>query len=402
MSKLAHRVKDLKPSATLAINAKAKALRSKGVDIVNLSAGEPDFDTPGHIKEAAIKAIEQGFTRYTPVPGIPELREAVCTKIKEDYGLEYSIDEVVITCGAKQALFNLAQALFEPGDEVILLAPYWVSYPPIVELAGAKPVIVGGAQERNFEPDLKLLEDALSPRTQGLILNSPSNPTGLVYSTEFLQGLAQLARQRDLVIISDDIYDHLRFDGKGPENILSVAPDLRNQVIIVNGVSKTYAMTGWRIGWAVGPREIIAAVSRIQGQSTSNANSIAQKAALAALCGPQDCVAEMRKHFKRRAQLLYQELSQIPGLRLTAPQGTFYTFVNFAAYYGCLTPSGTEIKDSLSLCDYLLEEARVATVPGIAFGDDNCLRLSFANADEEILKGVARIKEALTRLKPAS
>ncbi len=402
MSKLAHRVKNLKPSATLAINAKAKALRSKGVDIVNLSAGEPDFDTPGHIKEAAIKAIEQGFTRYTPVPGIPELREAVCTKIKEDYGLEYSIDEVVITCGAKQALFNLAQALFEPGDEVILLAPYWVSYPPIVELAGAKPVIVGGDQERNFEPDLKLLEDALSPRTQGLILNSPSNPTGLVYSTEFLQGLAQMARQRDLVIISDDIYDHLRFDGKGPENILSVAPDLRNQVIIVNGVSKTYAMTGWRIGWAVGPREIIAAVSRIQGQSTSNANSIAQKAALAALCGPQDCVAEMRKHFKRRAQLLYQELSQIPGLQLTVPQGTFYTFVNFAAYYGYFTPSGTKIKDSLSLCDYLLEEARVATVPGIAFGDDNCLRLSFANADEEILKGVARIKEALTRLKPAS
>jgi aspartate aminotransferase len=395
---LASRVRALKPSATLAVNAKAKALRAKGVDIVNLSAGEPDFDTPDHIKKAAIKAIEEGFTRYTVVTGMPELREAICAKIKDDYGLEYTPEEVVVTCGAKQALFSLAQALFEPGDEVIILAPYWVSYPPIVELAGAKPVIVSSEKERAFEPDLSAVEDALSSRTQGIFLNSPSNPTGLIYSTAFLKGLAELARQRDLIIVSDDIYDHLRFDGRGPENILTVAPELRNQVIMVNGVSKTYAMTGWRIGWAVGPKEIIAAMSRIQGQSTSNATSIAQKAALAALTGPQDCVSEMRESFKRRAALLYEEIKRIPGLDLPRPQGTFYAFVDFSAYYGLKSPAGKEIRGSLDMCDYLLEEARVATVPGIAFGEDHFLRISFANAESEILKGISRIKDALGKL----
>ncbi len=396
--RLASRVRELKPSATLAINAKAKALRAKGIDIVNLSAGEPDFDTPAHIKAAAIKALEEGFTRYTPVPGIPELREAICARVKKDYHLDYAPEEVVVTCGAKQALFNLAQALFEPGDEVIILSPYWVSYPPIVELAGAKPVIVPASKENNFEPELSALEEALSPRTQGIFLNSPSNPTGLVYSTEFLEGVAALARKRDLIIVTDDIYDHLRFDGKGPENILTVAPDLRDQTVMVNGVSKTYAMTGWRIGWAVGPKEIIAAMARIQGQSTSNATSIAQKAALEALTGPQDCVAEMRESFKRRAALLYEELKKIPGLDLPRPQGTFYAFVDFSAYFGRKTPQGQVIKGSLEMGDYLLEEARVATVPGIAFGEDRFLRISFANAEEEILKGINRIKEALQKL----
>lgn len=396
--RLASRVRELKPSATLAINAKAKALRAKGIDIVNLSAGEPDFDTPAHIKAAAIKALEEGFTRYTPVPGIPELREAICARVKKDYHLDYAPEEVVVTCGAKQALFNLAQALFEPGDEVIILSPYWVSYPPIVELAGAKPVIVPASKENNFEPELSALEEALSPRTQGIFLNSPSNPTGLVYSTEFLEGVAALARKRDLIIVTDDIYDHLRFDGKGPENILTVAPDLRDQTVMVNGVSKTYAMTGWRIGWAVGPKDIIAAMARIQGQSTSNATSIAQKAALEALTGPQDCVAEMRESFKRRAALLYEELKKIPGLDLPRPQGTFYAFVDFSAYFGRKTPQGQVIKGSLEMGDYLLEEARVATVPGIAFGEDRFLRISFANAEEEILKGINRIKEALQKL----
>ncbi len=396
--RLASRVRELKPSATLAINAKAKALRAKGIDIVNLSAGEPDFDTPAHIKAAAIKALEEGFTRYTPVPGIPELREAICARIKEDYHLDYSPEEVVVTCGAKQALFNLAQALFEPGDEVIILSPYWVSYPPIVELAGAKPVIVPSSKEDNFEPKLSALEEALSPRTQGIFLNSPSNPTGLVYSTEFLEGVAALARKRDLIIVTDDIYDHLRFDGKGPENILTVAPDLRDQTVMVNGVSKTYAMTGWRIGWAVGPKDIIAAMARIQGQSTSNATSVAQKAALEALSGPQDCVVEMRETFKRRAVLLYEELKKTPGLDLPKPQGTFYAFVDFSTYFGRKTPQGQVIKGSLEMGDYLLEEARVATVPGIAFGEDRFLRISFANAEEEILKGINRIKEALQKL----
>ncbi|NPA49025.1 MAG: pyridoxal phosphate-dependent aminotransferase [Thermodesulfobacteria bacterium] len=396
--KLATRVRQLKPSATLAINAKAKALKAQGIDIINLSAGEPDFDTPEHIKEAAIKAIREGFTRYTPVAGIPELREAIATQIQKDYGLSYTPEEVVVSCGAKQALFNLAQALFEEGDEVLVLAPYWVSYPPIVELAGARPVIVPSEKENLFEPELSALERAITPKTKGLILNSPSNPTGQLYSQNFLKGVAELAKQHGFFIISDDIYDKLRFDGRGPENILTVAPELREQTIMVNGVSKTYAMTGWRIGWAVGPKDIIAAVSRIQGQSTSNATSIAQKAALEALCGPQDCIVEMREAFKRRATLLYQKLKEIPGLDLPKPQGTFYAFVDFSAYYGRQAPGGTTLEDSLTMCDYLLEEAKVATVPGIAFGDDRCLRISFANADEEIEKGVSRIGEALKKL----
>ncbi|OAG27377.1 pyridoxal phosphate-dependent aminotransferase [Thermodesulfatator autotrophicus] len=396
--KLATRVKQLKPSATLAVNAKAKSLKAKGIDIINLSAGEPDFDTPDHIKTAAIKAIEEGFTRYTPVPGIPELREAIVSRLAEDYGLTYKPEEVVVSCGAKQALFNLAQALFEPGDEVLILAPYWVSYPPIVELAGAKPVIVPSSRENNFEPRIEDIAKAITPKTKGIILNSPSNPTGQIYSRKFMEELASLLKEKGLVIISDDIYDKLRFDGHGPENILTVAPDLKDQTIMVNGVSKTYAMTGWRIGWAIGPEDIIKAVSKIQGQSTSNATSVAQKAALEALVGPQDCVAEMCTSFKRRAKLLYDEITKIPGLSLPEPKGTFYAFIDFSSYYGKKAPSGQEIRDSLGICEYLLEEAKVATVPGVAFGDDRCLRISFASADEDIKQGIARIAEALSKL----
>ncbi len=380
------------------MNAKAKTLKAQGYDIINLSAGEPDFDTPSHIKAAAIKAIEEGFTRYTVVSGIPELREAVCHRLKEDYGLSYSPDEVVVSCGAKQALFNLSQALFDPGDEVLILAPYWVSYPPIVELSGAKPVIVPSELEQNFEPDLEALKKRITDKTKAIFLNSPSNPTGQIYSRSFLEGVAEVVRTHGLIVITDDIYDKLRFDGQPPENILTVASDLRDQVIMVNGVSKTYAMTGWRIGWAVGPKEIIAACARIQGQSTSNASSVAQKAALEALTGPQECVTQMREAFARRAKLLSQKIQEIPGLSLPEPRGTFYAFVDFSAYFGRQRPGGEIINGSLDMCDYLLSEALVATVPGVAFGDDRCLRISFANADEEIIKGVERIKEALEKL----
>ncbi len=396
---LSQRVKQLRPSATLAINAKAKELKAKGVDIINLSAGEPDFDTPQHIKAAAIKAIEEGFTRYTPVAGIAELKEAVCKRLKEDYGFSYLPDEVVVSCGAKQALFNLAQALFEPGDEVLILAPYWVSYPPIVEFTGAKPVIIPSEPENNFEPSLADVESAITKNTKGLLLNSPSNPTGQIYSRDFLKGLAELCQRYDIFVITDDIYDKLRFDGRPPENILTFAPELKDQTVIVNGVSKTYAMTGWRIGWAVGPKEIISAVARVQGQSTSNATSVAQKAALEALTGPQACVASMREAFARRAKLLYEGLSSCSGLKLPMPQGTFYAFVDFSSFYGRKTPQGQEIKDSLAMCEYLLGEAQVATVPGVAFGDDRALRISFASADKDIITGVERIKMALENLK---
>ncbi len=397
--KLSQRIQRLKPSATLAVDAKAKALRAQGVDVINLSAGEPDFDTPSHIKEAACQALEEGYTRYLPAIGLPELREAVCARLKEDYGFTYRPEEVVITCGAKQAIYNLAQALLDPGDEVLILAPYWVSYPPIVELAGGVPVIVPSRADKDFEPEIAEIRARLSEKTRGLILNSPSNPTGCIYSRTFLEALAELVRTHGLWVISDDIYDRLRFDGQPPENILSVAPDLREQVIMVNGVSKTYAMTGWRIGWAVGPEGIIKALAKLQGQSTSNATAFAQKAAVAALTGPQDCVEAMRQAFAERAALLYEGLSRIEGVKPVRPQGTFYLFADFSAYFGRVSPQGQKIENSVSLAEYLLEEARVATVPGVAFGDDRFLRISFAQSPERLQEALERLESALSRLK---
>ncbi|QJA06002.1 pyridoxal phosphate-dependent aminotransferase [Thermosulfurimonas marina] len=397
--KLSERIRRLKPSATLAVDARAKELRAQGVDVINLSAGEPDFDTPAHIREAAKRALDEGFTRYLPAAGLPELREAVCFRLKEDYGFEYRPAEVLITCGAKQALYNLAQALLDPGDEVLILAPYWVSYPPIVELAGGVPVIVPSSAEENFEPTPEELEARLSERTRGLILNSPSNPTGTIYSRDFLAAVAEMARRHGLWIISDDIYDRLRFDGARPENLLSVAPDLRERVFLVNGVSKAYAMTGWRIGWAVGPEEVIRACAKLQGQSTSNATAFAQKAAVVALSGPQDCVEEMRRAFAERAAFLFEALSAIPGIRPHRPKGTFYLFADFSSFYGRRSPSGKEIRGSVDLATYLLEEGRVATVPGVAFGEDRFLRLSFAQSLETLKEAVSRLEAALAELR---
>jgi len=396
--KLSQRIRRLKPSATLAVDAKAKAMRAKGIDVINLSAGEPDFDTPEHIRKAAQEALDSGFTRYLPAAGLPELREAVCSRIKEDYGLDFRPEEVVITCGAKQAIYNLAQALLDPGDEVLILSPYWVSYPPIVELAEGRPVVVPSKAERNFEPELSEIEARITERTRGIILNSPSNPTGCIYSREFLSGVAELVKRHGLWVISDDIYDRLRFDGRAPENILSVAPDLRERVILVNGVSKTYAMTGWRIGWAVGPEEVIKALAKLQGQSTSNATAFAQKAAVTALTGPQDCVAEMRRAFAERAEFLFRALSEIPGLKPVRPQGTFYLFCDFSSYYGGKTREGRTIKDSVGLAEYLLEEGKVATVPGIAFGEDRFLRISFAQDLKTLREAIRRIESVLTGL----
>ena len=399
--KLSQRILRLNPSATLAVDAKAKKLKAQGIDVINLSAGEPDFDTPEHIRKAAKQALDEGFTRYLPAAGLPELREAVCLRLKLDYGFEYRPEEVLITCGAKQALYNLVQALLDPGEEVIILSPYWVSYPPMVELAGGVPVIVSSKPEKNFEPDPEEILSRITKRTRGIILNSPSNPTGCIYSREFLAAIAEIVRNKTLWVISDDIYDRLRFDGKPPENILSVAPDLRKQVFLINGVSKAYAMTGWRIGWAVGPEEVIRAAAKLQGQSTSNATSFAQKAAVIALTGPQECVEKMRQAFAERADFLYQALKKIPGVYPFRPQGTFYLFANFSKFYGCKTPSHKEIRDSVSLAEYLLEEAQVATVPGIAFGEDRFLRLSFAQSLNTLQKAVSRIEKALGKLSNA-
>jgi len=395
MIKLAERVKNLKPSATLAVDAKAKALKDSGVEVINLSAGEPDFDTPDYIKESAKKALDNGMTKYVTIPGLLSLRKAICERLKIDYGFNYTPEEVLVTTGAKQAIFNFLLAVLNKGDEVLILSPYWVSYPAMIEIAEGIPKIVPSSIEKNFEPDISEIEKNITSKTVGIIINSPSNPTGLIYSEDFLKGVAELAKKYDLWILSDDIYDKLRFDFKSPQNILSIAPELRDRVFIVNGVSKTYAMTGWRIGWLIGPKEIIKVCSNIQGQSTSHATSFAQKAAETALTSPQDEVERMRKIFAQRAQLLSQILKEIPGIEFIPPQGAFYLFAKVSAYYNKKTPEGKEIKDSISFSEYLLDSAKVAVVPGSAFGDDEFIRISFANSEENLKKAVSEIKKAL-------
>jgi len=398
MIKLAERVKNLKPSATLAVDAKAKALKEAGVEVINLSAGEPDFDTPDYIKESAKKALDNGMTKYVAIPGLLSLRKAICERLKIDYGFNYTPEEVLVTTGAKQAIFNFLLAVVNKGDEVLILSPYWVSYPIMIEIAEGIPKIIPSSIEKNFEPDISEIEKNITSKTVGIIINSPSNPTGLIYSEEFLKGIAELAKKYDLWILSDDIYDKLRFDFKPLQNILSIAPELRDRVFMVNGVSKTYAMTGWRIGWLIGPKEIIKVCSNIQGQSTSHATSFAQKAAEIALTSPQDEVERMCKIFAQRAQLLSQILREIPGIEFIPPQGAFYLFAKVSAYYNKKTPEGKEIKDSISFSEYLLDSAKVAVVPGSAFGDDEFVRISFANSEENLKKAISEIKKALEKL----
>ena len=390
--KLSQRVLDLKPSPTLATDAKAKALKAQGVDIVNLSAGEPDFDTPEHVKEAAVKAIEGGFTKYTPVGGIPELKEAVIAKMERDYSTLYSPEEIMVSTGGKQVLFNVIQAIVNPGDEVIIPVPYWVSYPPIVELAGGRPVYLPSEPSRGFALDLEDLGKLITPRTRAIIVNSPSNPTGSVYGREALAGLASLAMEHGFYIITDDIYDEFRFDGNTPYNCVSLVPEAKEHVLVVNGVSKTYAMTGWRIGYLAGPQAVVKAATKIQSQSTSNPNSIAQKAAVAALSGPQECVSRMKEAFRKRGEYIAARLSAMEGVSCPSPLGAFYVFPDLSSYYN------EKINGSLALADYLLEEARLAAIPGVAFGDDRCVRFSYATDMKVIEEGMNRLEKALGRL----
>ncbi len=397
-SLLSDRVLKLKPSPTLAIDAKAKMLKAQGIDIVNLSAGEPDFDTPKHIKEAAIEAINQGFTKYTPVAGIVELREAICNKLKTDYDIEYSVEEIVVSTGGKQGLFNVIQAIVNPGDEVIIPVPYWVSYPPMVELAGGRPVYLQTYPEDNFGIDIDSLKKLITQKTKAIILNSPSNPTGAIYSEELLTEIAKLSIEKNFLIITDDIYDQIRFDGKSPYNCVSLVKESKDHVIIANGVSKTYAMTGWRIGYLAGPQPIIKAATKIQSQSTSNPNSIAQKAALSAFTGPQDCVKEMAKAFKGRRDYIVNRLNNMENVSTTIPEGAFYVFPDFSKFYG-KSVGDKKIEGSLSLADYLLEDAKIAAVPGVAFGDDHFIRFSFATDMENLKKGMDRLEAALKEIK---
>ena len=394
---LAQRIVQVKPSPTLALDAKAKALKAAGEDILNFAAGEPDFPTPDHIKEAAVKAINDNFTRYTPAGGILELKEAVAAKFEKDNGLSYTPDRIVINCGGKHTLYNLAQVLFSAGDEVIIQAPYWVSYPPIVALAGGTPVIVDTFEDSGFKMTPADLEKAVTPRTKALILNSPSNPTGSVYTKAELEALAEVVLKHNLLVISDDIYEKLVYDGIEFFNLAMLGPELMDRTIIAHGVAKTYSMTGWRIGFMAGPKEVAGAVTKLQSQSTSNPCSIAQKAALAALNGPQEAIGTMLAAFDERRNFIVKALNDIEGVNCYRSGGSFYVFPSVSAYYG-KSFEGQEIKGSSDLADYLLDKAKIALVPGDGFGLDSCIRMSYATSLDDIKKGLDRLIDALAKL----
>jgi len=394
---LARRIRQIPPSATLALNAKANQLKAQGVDVVNFGVGEPDFETPDNIREAGIRAIREGFTRYTPVGGIPELKAAIIKSFQELYGLSYKPGEILVSCGGKHALYNLFQVIFDQGDEVVVPAPFWVSYPPMLMLAEATPVIIPTREEDGFKLTAQELKARLTPKTKGIILNSPSNPTGMVYTRKELEDLAEVVLAHNLIVVSDDIYDRILFDGASFVNMAMLSPELKAQTFVLNGLSKTYAMTGWRIGYITGEEEAIQAAVNLQSQSTSNPNSVAQKAGVEALNGPQDTVAGMVAEFAWRRDDIYQRLLAIPGVTTPKPGGAFYIFPNFSAYYDRLKPKKDQ-SHSQALAEYLLDEAKVAAVPGAEFGEDRCIRLSFATSRERIATGVSRIQAALEKL----
>ena len=376
----------------MAVTAKAAELRRAGRDVIGLGAGEPDFDTPEHIKNAAIEAIRAGRTRYTAVDGILELREAICEKFRRDNQVEYQPDQVLVSCGAKQSIYNLATALLGPGDEAIILAPYWVSYPDIVLLADAVPVIIAAGPEQHFKVTPEQLEAAITPRTRLLMINSPSNPTGVAYTRAELEALAEVLRRHPQVIVAtDDIYEHIYWSPEPFCTLLTVAPDLHERVVTINGVSKVYAMTGWRIGYAAGPRKLIAAMKKIQGQSTSNPNSIAQYASLAALNGDQSCIAEMTTAFRKRHDWLVEALNGLPGVRCLPADGAFYAFPDVSDAIAAIDG----VEDDTGFAEYLLEKAGVAVVPGSAFGAPGHERLSYACSMETLKEAVRRISGVL-------
>ena len=398
MSILSSRARALKPSPTLAINAKAKSMQAQGIHVISFGAGEPDFDTPDNIKRAAVKAIEEGFTKYTAVGGTDELKDAILHKFKRDNGLTYKRSQVIASSGGKHSFYNLTQALLEGGDEVVVPSPFWVSYPPMVALTGATPVIVETREENDFKMSPADLEKAITPRTKALIINSPSNPTGGTYTQEELEKISEIAVAHNVFVISDEIYEKIVYDGFQFTSIASLGEEIKKRTMIVHGVAKTYAMTGWRIGYAAGPEEIIAAMSNIQSQSTSNPNSIAQKAAIEALVGPQEDVAKMVAAFRERRNYIVDRLNELPDVSCYKPAGAFYVFPNFSSYYG-RSYQGKRISNSTQLADFFLDVARVAVVPGVEFGADPFERLSFATSMEDIQEGLDRIEEALRQLK---
>jgi aspartate/methionine/tyrosine aminotransferase len=394
---LADRIQRIGTSATLRISAKAKALMAEGIDVIDLSVGEPDFPTPYNVKEAAKRAIDEDFTKYTLNEGIIELRQAICRRLHEDHQLTYSPDQVIVSCGAKQSLANLCTALLNKGDEVIIPVPYWVSYPPMVSLAKGEPVLVRTTEENGFCMTPDQLKAAISSNTKAVIINNPCNPTGAAYERDQLAALAEIAVQEGLYIIADEIYEKLVYDGFRFCSIASLGEKIRERTILVNGVSKAYSMTGWRIGWAIGPKEIIGGMSAVQSHSTSNANSVAQMASLEALRGPQGEIFRMVSEFQRRRDAMLFRMRSIPGVSCYQPKGAFYLFPNFSAYYN-KEYDGTLVRNSHGLAFYLLKHAHVAVVPGDGFGDDKFLRFSYATSLERIEEGMERVIDAVARL----
>lgn len=391
--KLSNRVQQVKPSPTLAITALAAQLRAEGKDVIGLGAGEPDFDTPEHIKQAAQDAINNGKTKYTPVDGTPSLKAAIINKFQRDNGLEYTPEQILVSCGGKQSFFNLAQAIINPGDEVVIPAPYWVSYPDMVLLADGVPVIVEGRQDQQFKINAEQLDAAITDKTRLVVLNSPSNPAGTAYTRAELEALGEVLRKYpEVIIATDDMYELIMWADEPFCNIVMACPDLYDRTMVLNGVSKCYSMTGWRIGYAGGPADLIKAMKKVQSQSTSNPTSISQFAAEAALNGSQDCVTEMNQSFKRRHDMVLAGLNDIPGFECIPGDGTFYLFPNVQGAIDKLDGVSTDAE----LSAYLLENAEVALVPGSAFGLEGHMRLSFATSDEALTEALRRIKAALS------
>ena len=396
--KFSNRIQQVKPSMTLAIDAKAKELKAQGEDVIGFGAGEPDFNTPDRIKQAAIKAIEANDTHYTPVGGTNELKDAIITKMKRDNDLEYDRSQILVSCGAKHSFYNLAQALWEKGDEVIIPAPYWVSFPEMVVLSGAKPVIIDTDASNNFKITVDQLKDALTPNTRAVLINTPSNPTGFAYEKSELEAIAECALENNLLMISDEIYEWIVFDGYRHTSIASLSKEAQKNCVVINGVSKCYAMTGWRIGYIATDAEIVKKVQKLQGQSTSGPCSISQAASVEALTGPHDDVLEMVREFEKRRNIMVDQLAAIPGVACRRPNGSFYSFPDFSSLYGKKDRSGKQLQGSLDFTEFLLTEKKVAIVPGIAFGADANARMSFATSLDKIEEGVRRIKEAVELL----
>jgi aspartate aminotransferase len=395
--KFAKRVQQIKPSPTMAMAAKAKAMAAKGISITDFGLGEPDFNTPTAAAEAGIRAIQQGFTKYTPPSGTEELKEAICRKLKRENNLDYEKKEIIVSCGAKHTLYNIAQVLFEQGDEVIIPAPYWVSYPDQVLLNDATPIIVETREEEQFLMAPDQLKRAITPRTKAVILNYPSNPTGSSYTPKHLEALAGVLLDAPVWIISDEIYEKFIYDGVAHTSIASLSPELKKKTIVVNGVSKAYAMTGWRIGYAAGPKEIIDAMGTVQSQSTSNPTSISQKAAAAALQGGEEFIKTMVEEFNQRRLFVVERLNQIRGIRCPRPVGSFYVFPNVKGLMGT-SYKGHQIKGSTDLASFLLDEGGISTIPGEAFGAEGYLRLSYAVSKEVLSEGIEKLKNAVLKL----